>query len=61
MNKPLFVRPSKEGDIPLLVCVIGMSVFGCIMIYSASSYVSEVQYGDSFYFVSKQIAGVVIG
>lgn len=61
MNKPLFVRPSKEGDIPLLVCVIGMSVFGCIMIYSASSYVGEVQYGDSFYFVSKQIAGVVIG
>lgn len=64
MNKlkgPLFEKPAHAGDLLLLFCVAGMVVFGCVMIYSASSYVGEVQYGDSFYFVSKQIAGAVIG
>ena len=51
----------KAGDIPLLICVVLMSVFGCLMIYSASSYTAQVQYGDSLYFVKKQIIGVVLG
>ena len=38
-----------------------MACFGCVMIYSASSYTAEVQYGDSLYFVKKQIIGVVLG
>ncbi|MDE6442380.1 MAG: putative lipid II flippase FtsW [Clostridia bacterium] len=51
----------KAGDIPLLICVFLMACFGCLMIYSASSYAAEVQYGDSLYFVKKQIIGVVLG
>lgn len=51
----------KAGDVPLLICVFGMACFGCLMIYSASSYTAEVQYGDSLYFVKKQILGLVIG
>ncbi len=51
----------KFGDIPLLICVFGMACFGCIMIFSASSYTAEVQYGDSLYFVKKQFIGVVLG
>lgn len=50
-----------RGDIPLIVCVSLMACFGCLMIYSASSYVGEVQYGDSLYFVKKQLLGVVVG
>ena len=46
---------------PLLICVCVMVCFGCVMIYSASSYIAEVQYGDSLYFVKKQILGVVAG
>ena len=52
---------STRGDIPLIVCVSLMACFGCLMIYSASSYVGEVQYGDSLYFVKKQLLGVVAG
>lgn len=57
----LWNKNKKAGDIPLLICVILMSCFGCIMIYSASSYTAQVQYGDSLYFVKKQIIGVVLG
>lgn len=46
---------------PLLICVCVMVCFGCVMIYSASSYIAEVQYGDSLYFVKKQLLGVVAG
>lgn len=52
---------TKTGDIPLLVCVLLMACFGCVMIYSASSYVAEVQYDDKLYFVKKQLLGVVLG
>ena len=51
----------KAGDIPLLVCVALMACFGCLMIYSASAYTAQVQYGDKFYFVKKQIVGFVLG
>lgn len=55
------VRLKKTGDVPLLICVVFMACFGCIMIYSASSYTAEVQYGDSLYFVKKQLIGVFLG
>ncbi len=55
------VRLKKTGDVPLLICVVFMACFGCIMIYSASSYTAEVQYGDSLYYVKKQLIGVFLG
>lgn len=54
-------KNTKAGDIPLLICVFAMACFGCLMIYSASSYTAQVQYGDSLYFVKKQLIGVVLG
>lgn len=51
----------KAGDVPLLICVFLMAVFGCLMIYSASSYTAGVQYGDKLYFVKKQLIGVLLG
>ena len=58
--KPLKNR-KKAGDVPLLICVFLMACSGCLMIYSASAYTASVQYGDSLYFVKKQIIGVVFG
>lgn len=52
---------TKAGDVPLLICVFLMACFGCLMIYSASYYTAQVQYGDKLYFVKKQLLGVVLG
>lgn len=54
-------KEKRAGDIPLLICVFLMVAFGCVMIYSASSYVGEVQYSDSLFFVKKQLIGVAVG
>lgn len=50
-----------NGDFIFLFFVVGMVLFGCVMIYSASSYIGLVQYNDSLYFVKKQLIGVVLG
>ena len=46
---------------PIICLVIGISIFGVIMVYSASCFNAERQYNDSFFFVKKQIIGVVLG
>ncbi len=51
----------RRGDVAIPVCTFLIACFGCLMIYSASSYTAEVQYGDGLYFVKKQLLGVVIG
>lgn len=55
------LKGKKAGDVPLLICVSLMACFGCVMIYSASSYTASTLYGDALYFVKKQIIGVVVG
>ncbi len=54
-------KTTKAGDVPLLICVAFMACFGCLMIYSASSYTAQVLYEDNLYFVKKQLIGVVLG
>lgn len=60
-RRALFEKPKNIGDVPLLVCTAGMAAFGCVMVYSASSYVGEVLYDDAFFFVTKQLVGGAIG
>ena len=38
-----------------------LAAFGILAIYSASRYVAQTQYQDSFYFVKKQLIGFVLG
>ena len=45
----------------LFLLVIGLSLFGLLMIYSASSYMAEINYGDKFFFVKKQAFGLGLG
>lgn len=51
----------RKNSIIILVCTIILAVFGCIMVYSASKYSANLNYGDEFFYLKKQILGVVIG
>lgn len=55
------LQKKQRGDISLLVAVIVLSLIGTIFIYSASNYSAEKTYGDKFYFVKKQLIGIVVG
>ena len=47
--------------LPLVFAVLLLAVFGIIMVYSASCYNAEVNFGNPFYYMTKQIVGVVLG
>ena len=45
----------------LVAAVCGLVLFGIIMVYSASSYNAEVNYGNEYYYMYKQIIGAILG
>jgi len=51
----------KRGDVLIPITVIAVALFGILMVYSASSYSANSDYGDPFFFVKKQAIGVAIG
>lgn len=60
MNKFIKIKGKNEG-LSLVFSVIALSIFGVVMIYSASNYFAESVYGNKFFFVTKQIVGVLLG
>ena len=48
-------------DYCLLAALIFLSLFGVLMVYSASCFNAQKQYNNEFYFVIKQIFGLIIG
>lgn len=48
-------------DLILIFLVLTLVVFGVFMVFSASKYQAEIVYGDSYYFLKKQIIGVALG
>ena len=55
------MQKTKVRNIILITIVVFLCLFGMLMIYSASSYSSNILYGDSFHFVKKQIFGFIMG
>ncbi len=46
----------------IIICIVLFLVtFGCIMVYSASFYSASHHYGNEYFFLFKQILGVVMG
>lgn len=61
MNKLTLVKNKKYPDLIMLCCIIFLVVFGLVMVYSASSYTAYKDYGDSFFFLKKQLLGAAAG
>lgn len=52
---------TKRVDIPLLISVLALVLFGMVMLYSTSAYNGLVKFGDSFYYVKKQFFATSLG
>ena len=57
----LSYKKRNKGDVSILIVTAMLAFFGVVMVYSASSYNAEVQYGDKFFFMKKQLLGFAIG
>ena len=55
------VRRSSLGFVVIPILVLCVAAFGVLMVYSASYYAAQKQYGDAFYFMKKQLLGLVLG
>lgn len=55
-------KPKRFYDYSLLFCVIFLTAFGLVMIYSASSYMAQLNYdGNSAYFMMRQLKIALFG
>ncbi len=52
---------TKRVDMPLLLSVLALVLFGMAMLYSTSSYNGLVKFGDSFYYLKKQFFATSLG
>ena len=52
---------TKRVDMPLLLSVLALILFGMVMLYSTSSYNGFVKFGDSFYYLKKQFFATSLG
>lgn len=51
----------RVGALIIPILTAGIAAFGVLMVYSASCYTAQTQYGDAFYFMKKQLVGFLIG
>ncbi len=51
----------KSFDIFLFIAIVVLSIFGLMMIYSASSIWAEYKFQDSFYYMKRQLIFIIIG
>ncbi len=51
----------NKGDVSILVVTTILAGLGVLFVYSASNYSAQKQYGDSFYFLRKQLIGFCFG
>lgn len=51
----------RVGALIIPILTAGIAAFGLLMVYSASCYTAQTQYGDAFYFMKKQLVGFLLG
>ena len=48
-------------QVVIILCVMFLTIVGCVMVFSASAYNTEKNFGNKYYFLIKQIIGVCLG
>ncbi len=61
MIKDVKLNKKSKGDFLLVIAVVVLAIIGTVFIYSASRYSAEKTYDDQFYFVKKQVIGILLG
>lgn len=51
----------RAGELSIPILAILLAAFGVLMVYSASFYTAEHQTGDEFFYMKKQLVGLVLG
>lgn len=51
----------SKQQIFVIILVLFLVAFGCVMVYSASSYSANYKYKNEYFFVLKQLFGIVLG
>ena len=51
----------SKREICVILLVLFLVAFGCMMVYSASCYSAEYRYKNEYFFLFKQLFGVVLG
>ncbi len=55
-------KTSGVKDLVIILCLVLFLVgFGCLMVYSASFYSAQFNYGNKYFFILKQLLGVGMG
>ncbi len=55
------MREQRRNFVLISILVIALTCFGCLMVYSASCYSAKYHFGNEYFFLFKQIFGVVVG
>lgn len=62
MKKILSVKSNQNKNFFIIFfATLLLTIFGCVMVYSASMYSAELNYNNKYFFLTKQIIGVVLG
>lgn len=61
IKKPTLQKQRKTLDLPLLVTVGILVIFGLVMVYDASTVAGLKDFGDSYYYIKQQLIWTAIG
>ncbi len=55
------LKKKHKFNYTLFILMMLLLAIGCVFVYSASCYSAQVTYGDKFFFLKKQLFGIVVG
>jgi len=61
MKKTIKVRQHNTGDLSIVLLVAVLTIFGTLMIFSASYYYSISQYDDPYHYLTRQLVWLAAG